>query len=212
MPEMISRAAAAIQGQNPGQDLGRIIDNVVQRALGSAKAELQKELVAAEAKRDALQDRVTQMPPDSRARNALEQQLSRADRDVDRIEAAIERLEGRSDASTRETFTLVPPPPPPFNGGVSPRPFIPFFIIVFIGFPLALAFARNVWRRGSRAQPALELGPEVTRRFNNLEQSVDSIAVEIERISENQRYLTKVLSESKPASVSGGAPGPGRLA
>ena len=32
--------------------------------------------------------------------------------------------------------------------------------------------------------------------MNQLQQSVDAIAVEIERISENQRYVTKMLNES----------------
>ena len=32
--------------------------------------------------------------------------------------------------------------------------------------------------------------------MNQLQQSVDAIAVEIERISENQRFVTKMLNEN----------------
>jgi hypothetical protein len=32
-----------------------------------------------------------------------------------------------------------------------------------------------------------------------LEASVDAIAIEIERVSEGQRFVTKLLSESQPA-------------
>jgi hypothetical protein len=35
--------------------------------------------------------------------------------------------------------------------------------------------------------------------MERLESAVDTIAVEIERISEGQRFVTKLLSESQPA-------------
>jgi hypothetical protein len=36
-----------------------------------------------------------------------------------------------------------------------------------------------------------------------LEASVDAIAIEIERISEGQRFVTKLLSENQPAPMLG---------
>jgi hypothetical protein len=35
----------------------------------------------------------------------------------------------------------------------------------------------------------------VTARLERMEQAIDSIAVEVERISEGQRFTTKLLSE-----------------
>ena len=40
--------------------------------------------------------------------------------------------------------------------------------------------------------------PEVAARLARMEQAIDSIAVEMERIGEGQRFLTKVLSDVKP--------------
>ena len=59
--------------------------------------------------------------------------------------------------------------------------------------PLALAFARLVWRRGTRAgAPAIAAAdPD---RFS-LEQAVESIAIEVERIGEGQRFTTKMLTD-----------------
>jgi hypothetical protein len=37
--------------------------------------------------------------------------------------------------------------------------------------------------------------PLAAQRLERLEQAVDTIAIEIERISENQRFTTKLLSE-----------------
>lgn len=68
------------------------------------------------------------------------------------------------------------------------------FIAVFLG-PLAIGFARMMWKRSSR--PALpSVFNETAQRVERLEQSLDAIAIEIERVSEGQRFVTKLLSES----------------
>jgi len=38
--------------------------------------------------------------------------------------------------------------------------------------------------------------PEIAARLARMEQAIDSMAVEMERVGEGQRFLTKVLSES----------------
>jgi hypothetical protein len=65
--------------------------------------------------------------------------------------------------------------------------------VVVLG-PISFALARRIMRRGAPAAlpPALT---EVPGRLERLEQAVDSIAIEAERISENQRFLTRVLAE-----------------
>jgi hypothetical protein len=58
---------------------------------------------------------------------------------------------------------------------------------------LGVVFYKWVMRR---AREGFARGaPEDARRMDQLQNSVDAIAVEIERISENQRYVTKALSE-----------------
>jgi hypothetical protein len=83
---------------------------------------------------------------------------------------------------------------------------IAFFITIaaiIIGLPLARAFARRMDRNASRAQVA----PEVSAQLTQLNQAVDAIALEVERISEGQRYTTRLLSEQRdPARASLTAP------
>jgi hypothetical protein len=90
-----------------------------------------------------------------------------------------------------------------YTGQIPPQDMIPpqavdisiafFAMIAFIvvGFPLARAFARRMDRRGEAAVA----NAEVTPRLDRIEQSVDAIAVEIERISENQRYASRLMNE-----------------
>ena len=65
---------------------------------------------------------------------------------------------------------------------------------VFVFFPLAIAFARLIWKRASEPErPAIDSSAHM--KLEQLQQSVDAIAIEVERISENQRFVTKALAE-----------------
>jgi hypothetical protein len=65
--------------------------------------------------------------------------------------------------------------------------------ITVIGVPIARAIARRIDRPAARAA----VSPDVMARFERLEQSVDAIAVEVERIAEGQRFVTRLLSERR---------------
>lgn len=68
-----------------------------------------------------------------------------------------------------------------------------------VAFPIAVALARRIWRGGFR-RDAAPVAPESAERMERLEQAVDAIAIEIERVSEGQRYVTRLLTEgSAPA-------------
>lgn len=62
---------------------------------------------------------------------------------------------------------------------------------IIIGFPIARALGRRIDRTGLRPNVPVE----VTSQLAQLNHAVESIAVEVERISEGQRFTTKLLSE-----------------
>ena len=57
-------------------------------------------------------------------------------------------------------------------------------------------WVRRIWRGARPEAPALTAG--YSDRLTNLEQSIDAVAVEVERIGEGQRFMTRVLTE-KPS-------------
>ena len=63
--------------------------------------------------------------------------------------------------------------------------------IIVIGLPLARAYARRM-EQPTQSLPSVP--PEVTARLERMEQALDTIALEVERISEGQRFTTKLLS------------------
>ena len=72
--------------------------------------------------------------------------------------------------------------------------------IIFVLAPLTMGFARTIWKRSNKPALPPTAFTETAQRLERLESAVDTIAVEIERISEGQRFVTKLLSESAPAS------------
>ena len=57
-----------------------------------------------------------------------------------------------------------------------------------------------MWKRTNRPVAA-PLPDDAARRLERLEQGMDAIAIEIERVSEGQRFVTRLLSESHGAPL-----------
>ncbi|MFN2635996.1 MAG: hypothetical protein ABR585_03085 [Gemmatimonadaceae bacterium] len=70
--------------------------------------------------------------------------------------------------------------------------------------PLAFSAARMMWKKSSRPPLPPSAFTETAQRLERIEQSVDAIAVEIERVSEGQRFVTKLLSEGGSQRVGAG--------
>src|SRR6185436_5000116 len=68
---------------------------------------------------------------------------------------------------------------------------------VFVFCPLAIAYSVRIWRAPTEPK-APRMPDEVVQRMAELQSSMDAMAVEIERISEGQRFVTKLMSE-RPA-------------
>lgn len=85
-----------------------------------------------------------------------------------------------------------------------PMGFFALVAIVAIGFPFARAYARRMEQ--GPARPAIPA--DVAARLERMEQAIDSIAVEVERISEGQRFTTKLLADRVPAPASPMPPPP----
>lgn len=70
-----------------------------------------------------------------------------------------------------------------------------FFGGMIVLLPLVLAFARRLWHRGG-PRPSVDI--EESPRLQRMEQAIESIAVEVERIGEAQRFTTKLLTDRHP--------------
>ena len=89
----------------------------------------------------------------------------------------------------------------PWEADIPPRvkdvsiAFFVMFAVVIVGFPIMRAIGKRI----ERGAPAPMVVPaEMQAQMQHLMQSVDAIAIEVERISEGQRFATKMLAEKKP--------------
>lgn len=92
-----------------------------------------------------------------------------------------------------------PPEEPFILGGI--------FIVVVL-FPISVAYARRIWRRGAAAVTALPA--DLAERLSSLDQAIESIAIEVERIGEGQRFVTRVMTDNAGRAVGAGAAEPVR--
>ena len=80
-----------------------------------------------------------------------------------------------------------------------PGELIPIALFTMIGVtvifaPIARAVARRIERGSGGGNDATSLPNDVTARLDRMEQAIDAIAVEVERISEGQRFTSKLLA------------------
>jgi hypothetical protein len=131
----------------------------------------------------------------------------------EQVRAAIAQVRGDPAAPTPpeapRTFTIRGPNGeqttigmPPASDIIPPQAVdisIAFFMtmaIIIIGLPLARAFARRM----DRKTPTPQMSNDVSAQLAHLNQAVDAIALEVERITEGQRFTTKLLSEQRDAA------------
>jgi hypothetical protein len=76
-------------------------------------------------------------------------------------------------------------------------------MVIAIGVPLARAYARKMDAESKYPH----LPTDVTDRLERMEHALDSIAIEVERITEGQRFTTKLLSEGRDPADRVAVPG-----
>lgn len=104
------------------------------------------------------------------------------------------------------TQAVVVQPPPRQRNDIPPE-VIPLVAIVMVmvvamvvGHPIARAIGRVIERRGERGMlKAADVAPQIRQ----LQESVDTMAIEIERISEAQRFQAKLMAERAGALGAG---------
>ena len=74
--------------------------------------------------------------------------------------------------------------------------------VIAIGIPIINAFTKR-WARGPLPPPSIP--PDVTARLERIEQAVESVAIEVERIAEAQRFSAKLMAEQQKNSLPRGS-------
>ena len=129
----------------------------------------------------------------SGARASLGQELEASGERLQALQGQLDRALGLPAASPQ---VVIPPFPNDVPNGVQEIIGGFFFMIVAvaIGGPLARAYARRLDRRALPAAAPAAL-PDLEARLDRIDQALDAIAIEVERISENQRFVSKSMQD-----------------
>ena len=169
-------------------------------ALVRQRSELSDQLAGATNRREGLVSQL-ESAPSGVARTGIEERIKVLDQRILQLESDL--------ASTGRLVALAPGDlvaiasrnnAPPEGGGDDFEEGLMVGVFLAIGFVAVVTAIRRFRRRKHKPVKKTELGAE-SQRLERLEQGMEAIAIEIERVSEGQRFVTKLLSEAAPVGV-----------
>ena len=167
-------------------------------ALKAKRSELSRQLSSVQGRRDDVAKELSRTT--GAGANGLEQRLAvmgerivQLERDIAFNGRELARAPGElvSEEATVARYG-------PFSSGQLTA--ISIVSIVMVWGPLAWAAARMMLKRTHQPKPSPQL-LEGTARLERIEQAVDAMSIEIERISEGQRFVTQLMSSKAPLAV-----------
>lgn len=166
-------------------------------AARAQRSELRNQLNRVEEQRQEIQRELSQAGIGSVERTGLEARLKDTDARITALDAEIAAADQRVATAAAVPGATIEPPRVNVvrNGPPEEAWFLGGMFIFLVMMPMAVAYARRLWRRP--VSMTAEMPPELTDRLNRLEQAVDAVAVELERVGEGQRYVTRVFTEQQ---------------
>ena len=162
-------------------------------AIRARREELSDQLQSAASRRNRLAGELR--TADMAARPGLEQRIAVLDQRIVQLERDIAETGQQLTSAPAGLVATSAPPAGGFRGLSSDQvTAVSIVFTVLVLFPIAFAFARLLWKRAT-APIRPTLPAEASQRLERLEQAVDTVAVEMERVSEGQRFMTRLLME-----------------
>jgi hypothetical protein len=126
--------------------------------------------------------------------NVAQAELGKVSAKLADLQHARDMMQARE---AQQVLTIQPPPAPadPFDKAQLRGMEIGGFLLMI---PIVLAFARRIWVRSGPRVASVDF--DSSPRLQRMEQAIESIAIEVERIGEGQRFTTKLLTEREPVA------------
>ena len=177
----------------------RALTGLEVEAIRARREELSNQLQSAASRRSQLAEELRSA--DRSVRPGLEQRIAVLDERIVRLERDIAETGQQLTSAPAGIVAVTAPPIGGFRGLSSDQVTgISIVFVILVLFPMSIAMARLLWKRATApVRPAL--AGDASQRLERLEQAMDAVAVEMERVSEGQRFMTKLLTDPKPESI-----------
>ena len=175
----------------------------VYQAFKAQRRELSRQMDGLESTRSELSTQLQEPTITGADRKGLETRITDVDGRIANLQKQLSDADAQVAKSAAVPGAAVDPPEPPRTGPPDAAWILGGMFIVCAVLPLSIAFARRIWRRGGTVIAAFP--KEIAERMSRVEQVVEATQIEVERIGEGQRFMTKVLTESPAHALSIGA-------
>ncbi|MEO7503343.1 MAG: hypothetical protein ABIW94_11955 [Gemmatimonadaceae bacterium] len=171
----------------------------VLRGFRAQREELGDQLDNLQDTRQNLARELVQVPAGAAGRTGIEQRIAGIDGRIATIDKAIADADAQVAKAAAIPGAIVEPPRIIREGPPEEAYVVGTIFMVIVLLPLSIAFARRVWRRGGTVIASFP--KEIAERLGRLEQAAEATALEVERIGEGQRFLTRLFTEGPQAHV-----------
>jgi hypothetical protein len=179
----------------------------VYQAFRAQRRELRQQLETLQGQRDELSRELQQETITGADRKGIEQRITAVDERITALDKQIAEADAQVAKAAAVPGAAVDPPSPP-RSGPPEEVFVLAGMFMFIFFvPLSIALARRIWRRSPKVMTSIP--KDLTDRLVRVEQTVEATAIEIERIGEGQRFITRIFTEAQsPHALPSAVPSP----
>lgn len=169
----------------------------IYRGFKAQRSELTDQLEELEDTRENINSEIAQLPMTSPQRKALEDRVAEVDKRISVIDGMLASNSAQLAQAAAVPGAVVEPPRIIRQGPDEEVYVVAIVFMVIFLFPLSVAFARRIWKKS--VTTVMTFPRELSDRLNRMEQALEATSIEVERIGEGQRFLTRLFTEGEAA-------------
>lgn len=151
--------------------------------------------------RESITSELMSLPVSSSHRTALENRLAEVDKGIASVDGMLAANAAQLAQAAAVPGAVVQPPREIRQGPPEEVLIVGTIFMAIVLLPLSIALARRIWKRSVNTVTAFPR--ELADRFSRMENAIEATSLEVERIGEGQRFLTRLLSERESPKVIG---------
>lgn len=173
--------------------------NAIYEGFRAQRRELTNQLDELESTRSALSSNLTQMNSVDPRRNAIEQRMAEVDKRIATVDGMLATNSAQLAQSAAVPGAVVEPPREIRQGPPEEVYIAGTIFMAIVLFPLSVALARRIWKKSVTAVTTFPR--ELADRLTRMENAIEATSLEVERIGEGQRFLTRLFTEKEAAQA-----------
>ena len=182
----------------------------VYEGLRAQRRELTNQLDELEGTRRSLTSQMEELGPGDAGHKAIETRMNDVDKQIASVDAMLAANSAQIAQAAAIPGAVVEDRPIERQGPPEEAWVLGGLFMMVAVLPISIAFARRIWRRSAAAVTSFPR--ELMDRIARIEQGMEATSLEVERIGEGQRFLTRLFTEGEGARlVSGTATKPAKL-